>query len=153
VDWIHYRWTAPTDQECKTCTRGVLIVLGVLLALHYLPGLIDLMGDDPTLTEYLENPTSFFLIATMDLGIFMSASIASGIGLWNEREGSINALYAIVSWFALVGVAVAAMTIVMRINDDPNASTGHMVGFLFFATVFLTFAICLYWMAFARPQE
>ena len=56
---------------------GVLIALGVLLILRYLPGLVDIISGEPTLTEYLENPTSFFLITMMDLGIFTSAAIAN----------------------------------------------------------------------------
>ncbi|MCI0438920.1 MAG: hypothetical protein L0177_07275, partial [Chloroflexi bacterium] len=63
-------WTLIDHEPLPTLSRrttlvfsAVLIALGALLFVRYLPGLIDITGGEPTLDEYLENPTSFFLIA------------------------------------------------------------------------------------------
>jgi hypothetical protein len=129
---------------------AVLVVLGALLFLRYLPGLIDLMGGEPSLPEYLENPTTFFLIALMDLGIFMPAAVAAGIALRGEATWAKKALYGIVAWFALVGVAVAAMVVTMQVNDDPTASVGQTATFIVAAVVFIALALRAYWPLFGR---
>jgi hypothetical protein len=84
---IAVRAWATIDREAlpsmsRRATRwfgGILLVLGALLFLRYLPGLIDLMGGQPSVPEYLENPTTFFLIALMDLGVFLPAAVGAGI--------------------------------------------------------------------------
>ena len=66
----------------------------------------------------------------LDLGVFLPATVATGIGLVTGAHWAHKALYLVVGWFGLVGPAVAAMAITMYTNDDPNASGG--------ATVFMT---------------
>jgi hypothetical protein len=121
----------------------VLLVLAALLFLRYLPGLVDLVGGEPTVPEYEENATTFLLIGLMDLGVFLPAAIAAGIGLRAQAPWARKASYGIVAWFALVGVAVAAMTITMQVNDDPAASTGQTAMFGVAAVVFVVLAV---WM-------
>lgn len=140
----------PGSQRGARGFGAVLVLLGVLLFLRYLPGLIDLMGGETSLPEYLENPTSFFLIALMDLGIFMPGAVAAGIALRGEATWAKKALYGIVAWFALVGVAVAAMMITMQVNDDPSASLGQIATFITAAVVFVALALRAYWPLFGR---
>lgn len=84
----------------------------------------------PENPAYRENPTSFLLIAFMDLGIALPGSVAAGIALRRGRAWARKALYLILGWFALVGCAVAAMAVVMRVKGDPPMSTGEMAAFL-----------------------
>jgi len=62
---INHEALPPTSRRVARWFGGVLLALGALLFLRYLPGLIDLMGGEPSVAEYLENPTTFFLIALM----------------------------------------------------------------------------------------
>ena len=59
-------------------------------------------------------------------------------------EWARKALYTIVGWFVLVGVAVAAMAVAMQLNNDPNASSGAMVMFIVVAVVLGILAVLLY---------
>jgi hypothetical protein len=57
-----------------------------------------------------------------------------------------------VAWFALVGVAVAAMTITMQVNDDPAASVGQTATFIVAAVVFVALALRVHWPLFGRRR-
>jgi hypothetical protein len=142
----------PVSRRAARWSGGVLLALGALLFLRYLPGLIDLMGGEPSVPEYLENPTTFFLIALMDLGVFLPAAVGAGIALRGEAPWARKAMYGIVAWFALVGVAVAAMTITMQVNDDPAASVGQTATFVVAAVVFVALALRVHWPLFGRRR-
>ena len=143
----------PVSRRAARWSGGVLLALGALLFLRYLPGLIDLMGGEPSVPEYLENPTTFFLIALMDLGVFLPAAVGAGIALRGEAPWARKAMYGIVAWFALVGVAVAAMTITMQVNDDPAASVGQTATFVVAAVVFMALALRVHWPLFGRRRR
>jgi peptidoglycan/LPS O-acetylase OafA/YrhL len=61
-------------------------------------------------------------VTMMDLGIFLPATIAACVGLVRGAELGQKVLYLVVGWFALTGLAVAAMAVAMYVNDGPNAS-------------------------------
>ncbi|MCB1028174.1 MAG: hypothetical protein KDB24_10480 [Microthrixaceae bacterium] len=127
--------------------RRSLVLLGVIafiLAGRWLGGVIDLLGGYPTSTDYLENPTAFLLIGVLDLGVVVPAAAATAIALWRHLPWARTAAYAVIGWFALVPAAVAAMAMVMTINDDPNASAPATVIFVVAAAVFTFGAAALY---------
>lgn len=121
-----------------------MLALGALLVLRYAPVLAALAGGEPELPAYRENPTSFLLITTLDLGVFAAAAFAGGIGLRRGRDWGVKALFGVVGWFALVGAAVAAMAIVMQAHGDPGASTGSTVAFVVLALALGALAIRLH---------
>jgi hypothetical protein len=100
----------------------VLPVLGFLAFSRYLAALPDWMSASPEDSSYLAGPTFSWAIVMLDLGIFLPATIAACVGLVRGSPWADKALYMVVGWFALVGLAVAAMAITMYANDDPNAS-------------------------------
>jgi hypothetical protein len=143
----------PMSRRAARRLGGVLLALGALLFLRYLPGLIDLMGGESSVPEYLENPTTFLLIALMDLGVFLPAAVGAGIALRGEASWANKGLYGIVAWFALVAVAVAAMTITMQVNDDSAASVGQTATFIVAAVVFVALALWVHRPLFERPDR
>ena len=122
--------------------RVVLPLLAFLAFFRYLPALADAMSTEPTDGGYLAGPTFFWAIALMDLGVFLPATAAACFGLARGTAWGQRALYLVVGWFALTGLAVAAMAIAMYVNDDPNASgavTGLMVSLGLLFAVLATF--------------
>jgi hypothetical protein len=105
----------------------LLPLLAFFAFFRYLPSLADWMTSTPDDKGYLAGPTFSWAIAMLDLGVFLPATIAACVGLVRGTTWSHKALYTVVGWFGLVGVAVAAMAITMYVNDDPNASGGNAV--------------------------
>jgi len=108
-------------------TAAALFALAGFVALaQWLPALADMMHDSPTKADYLESPTMTWLIALLDLGFAVPAAMAAGVGLLRGARWGGKAVYAVAGFFALVGPAVAAMAITMRVNDDPNAASANI---------------------------
>lgn len=134
----------PTSPRAGRRWGALLIALGLLLLLRYAPAIAGLTAGDPAIPEYRENPTSYLLIATLDLGLFLPAIVASGVALRRGRTGARKGLHLVLGWFALVGLAVAAMSVTMRWHGDPAMSAGQTVAFvtvgLLLAMVYLRLA-------------
>jgi hypothetical protein len=67
----------------------------------YLPGFADVLSDEPSRPEYLDNPTAFWLIAFLDLAIVAPAAIAAVASLVTKADWAGNTL---VDWFARAAV-------------------------------------------------
>lgn len=135
----------PSDEGSDRKRSWVLIgVVGFIFVGRWLFGLIDLVGGSPVNADYQENPTAYLLIGFLDLGIVVPVALATAIGLRQHRLWARSAAYAVIGWFALVPAAVAAMAIVMTINDDSNASTAATMMFIVAAAVFTAGAASLY---------
>jgi hypothetical protein len=105
--------------------RVVLPLLALLAFGRYVPVLVDWMSARPTDAGYLAGPAFAWTIATLDLGVFLPATVLTCIGLNSGTAWARKALYLVAGWFGLVGPAVAAMAIAMYAYDDPNASAGN----------------------------
>ena len=134
----------PISRRKGRLVGGVLLALAAFLVLRWLPALLDAVGDEASGADYLEGPTFFWTIALLDLGVALPTTLATGVGLLREAGWARKAMYAVVAWFALVGAAVAGMTIAMYVNDDPNSSGTGVVAFTLYALVFASFAAYLY---------
>lgn len=135
----------PTTEAAARRWGRLLLVLAALLALRYLPMLIGLVGGDPSAPEFRENPTSFLLIAVLDLGVFLPMAVAAGLALGKGRRWARRALHLVLGWFALVALAVAAMAVVMWQRGEPAMSRGHMVGFCVVAVMLAALQVRLVW--------
>jgi hypothetical protein len=125
----------PVSERGARRWAGVLLGLGVILLLRYLPALAQLTAGDPSLPEYRENPTSFLLITTLDLGIFLPLAVAAGLALWRNHAWARTGLHLVTGWFALVGLAVAAMAAAMWLHGDPAMTLLQMAAFTVAALV------------------
>lgn len=143
--WTVARGVAVDSGERTDRRWGALLLgLSALLVLRYLPAILDLAAGTPAVAEYRENPTSFFLIAFMDLGIVAPAAAAAGLGLRRGRDWARTALFGIVGWFGLVGPAVASMAVTMWRAGDPAGSVGAAAAFTAGGAVLLALALRLH---------
>ena len=127
--------------------RRSLVLFGVVAFIaggRWLAGIIDLLEGNPTSVDYRENPTAYLLIGLLDLGIIVPATTATAVALRTHATWARSAAYAVIGWFALVPASVAAMSIVMQINGDPEATTGKTAMFVVAAVVFTAGAVQLY---------
>jgi hypothetical protein len=123
----------------------VMVGLAAFIALgRWLPSILDLMSGQPTLPEYLDNPTAHLLIGTLDLGLVVPAALAAAMGLRVGARWGRTAAYALIGWFALVPASVAAMSITMQVNNDPNADVTMTALFVAAAFVFSAGSLLLY---------
>lgn len=135
----------PSGRRRPVATWFLLLFPAFLVFGLYLPGFADALASEPDRREYLDNPTAFWIVAFLDLAIAAPLGVAAGVGLVRRSAWSGKALYAVVGWFALVPLSVAAMAITMVAKDDPSGSTGKAAAFVVFAVVFTAFAAWLWW--------
>jgi hypothetical protein len=135
----------PTSSRAERLVARVLLPIAALVVFsRYLPALSDTMSASPGNEEYLAGPVFLWTITLLDLGVALPATVAACLGFRRRTRWAREALYAVVSWFALVGVAVGAMAVAMYLRDDPASSVASaammvVVGFAFAAiAAFLT---------------
>ena len=123
----------------------ILFGLAAFIAVgRQLPAIAQVARDPAANLAYQDNPTAFWLVAFLDLAIVTPAAIAAGIGLRRGSAWARTAAYAVMGWFALVPLSVAAMNLAMRLNDDPLATTADAVILGIAAVVFTAAAAALY---------
>lgn len=123
----------------------VMIGLAAFTALgRWLPALPDALSATPRSTTYLDNPTAFWLVCLLDLGLVVPAAVAVAVGLHRGAAWSRKGCYAVIGWFSLVPVSVAAMAVAMHVNGDPLATTANTVTMCAAALVFTVGAVTLY---------
>lgn len=135
----------PVPEEDARRWGALLLVLGVLLVLRYLPILAPLVAGGAPGAEFRENPTSFLLIAILDLGVFLPLAVAAGLSLRRDRRWARKGLHLVLGWFALVAPAVAAMAVVMWRRGEPAMSQMQMTVFCVAAAVLVGLEIRLVW--------
>jgi hypothetical protein len=106
--------------------RVLLPIATVLVFGRYPFGLADWMSAEPTASDYLAGPIFGWTIALLDLGLALPATVAVCVGVRRGTGWAQKGLYAVVAWYALVGIAVAGMEIAMYARDDPAMSAGQM---------------------------
>lgn len=122
-------WSAIDLDRLPTSSRAERLVASVLLPVaafvvfsRYVPALSETMSASPGNEEYLAGPVFLWTITLLDLGVALPATVAACWGLRRGTTWGRKALYAVVSWFGLVGVAVGAMAVAMYLRDDPASS-------------------------------
>ena len=150
VDRVRLR---PASTASDLRRSWVLLGVAAFIALgRQLPAIGAVVRDPASNPAYTDNPTAFWLVAFLDLGVVTPAAIAAAVGLRRHTAWARTAAYAVIGWFSLVPVSVAAMTLVMRVNGDPLVSAADTVVFAVVAVVFTAGAVALYRPLF-RPQE
>ena len=98
------------------------LLVGGLFVLAWSAQVAEVIGGAPALTEYQDDPGTFWVIKTFDLAFVMPIAIATGIGMLKNHPFAERMSYAVAGFFTLMSAAVSAMGITMLINDDPAAS-------------------------------
>lgn len=125
--------------------RVLLPVLAFLAFVRYLPALGDAMRSAPNDAGYLAGPAFFWVIVLLDLGVFLPLTVATCVGLIRDEPWAPRAQYVVAGWFGLVGLAVAAMAVVMYVNDDPAATAAGTAFMTALGAAFALLAAYVYW--------
>jgi len=131
----------------------LLGVAGFIALGRWMPSILDLMSGQPSIPDYLDNPTSVMLIGTLDLGLVVPAAAAAAFGLRAGTRWARTAAYGVIGWFALTPASVAVMNITMQINDDPMATMAATVLFTTAALIFTAGAALLYRPLFISTRQ
>ena len=114
------RWPAASNPPERPSPQLGAVGVAVFIALgRQLPGIAGIIGDPKSNEAYADNPTAFWLVALSDLGVVTPAASCAATGLRRGLSWARTAAYAVIGWFSLVPMSVAAMNITMRINNDP----------------------------------
>jgi hypothetical protein len=144
----------PPDSKHSDLIRSwVLAGLALFVAVgRWLPGMVDALGDSPSST-YRDNPTAFWLVGLLDLGLVVPAAVTAAIALGRNMRWARKASYAVIAWFSLVPVSIASMAVTMQIDDDPLASNANTVVMTVVGVVFTAAALVLIRPLFARDRH
>lgn len=144
----------PDSRQSDLRRSWLMIGVAAFIALGRQIPIIAGVIDDPSSSDaYLDNPTAFWLIAFLDLGVVTPAALAAATGLRAGTPWARTAAYAVIGWFALVPMSVAAMNVSMRAHDDPLVTTADTVLFGVAAVVFTAAAAWLYRPLFVRDGD
>lgn len=141
VDRIHL---LPDTRDSDRRRSWLLFGAAGFVLVRWLPFLPELMQGSPSGREYADNPTAFLLIALLDLALAVPATLTAAFGL---RAGAVwgrSAAYAVVGFFAVVPLSVAAMAVTMVLRGDPNGSVVAATGFSGAAIGFGLMALLMY---------
>ncbi len=86
----------------------------------------------------------------LDLGLYVPVAALVGVGLWHRRPWASILHRGASGWFALITIAVAAMSAAMVANDDPDATAGQLVLFAALSAVTVAYAAWLHRPALLR---
>ncbi len=135
----------PRSRASDRRRSWVLLGLAAFIALgRQLPAVLAVAADPTTNAAYQDNPTAFWLVAFLDLGVVVPAAVATAVALRRGSPWARTGSYAVIGWFALVPASVAAMSLAMWLNDDPLVTTSDTVLFALVAGVLTLAAAWLY---------
>ena len=148
VGVTHVWTTLPVLPSSSPVNRlaGVTLLLTaafVVVGIH-LRSYVDALSARPTGAGYLADPTVFWLVKFMDLGLVTPAAVTVGIGMLSGRSWARRPAYAIVGGYALLGMSVAAMAVTMFLSGDPDGSLGLTLGSITAAALLVGVAGALY---------
>ena len=132
---------------------NVLLVLAGFIVSRYVPAIVGSWNQDVIAPEFAREPGMFWSILTLDLGIVVPATVYVSFALRRGRPAASKALYAVLGWFALVPPSVAAMALVMVLNDDPDASIVTTGLFAFAAVAFAVYALRVFMPLLHQPAD
>jgi hypothetical protein len=122
----------------------VLLATAAFIAIgRWASPLVDAMSGHPTGSAYLDNPTAFWLIVVLDVGVVVPAMIAAGLGLRRGARWARTAACVLFAWMALVPASVAAMAVAMYLRDDPQGTLANVLVMLGLALVLTPCALAL----------
>jgi hypothetical protein len=153
-------WTSIEPNELPRTTRrtdriaaAVLFAGAVFLVFGlHLSGVVDGLQRSPSNSAFLDDPTAFWFVKLLDLGIIVPASIAGGVALMKGLRGAQRLMYALIFWLTLDAIAVFSMAVTMEVNDDPNGSRVLAVGFAILCVALISLSVKLV-RPLVRPRE
>lgn len=141
VDRLHL---LPDTRASDRRRAWVLAGAAGFILLRWVPLLPGLLSGAPTDPAFADNPTAFMLIAMLDLAVVVPATATAALGLWTGAVWGRPAAYAMIGFYAVVPLSVAAMAVAMVVNGDPLASMSGALGFGAVAVLTSIGAVVLY---------
>ena len=123
---------------------GVVGFFALFTFARYIPSFVGMTAGEPITAEFAEDPTMFWTIFLLDVGVVVPAAIGTCVGTYRGRRWARKALYPLAGWFVLVPISVSAMSIVMYLNDDPYGAVESVVFLTSAAVVFTAVVAWLY---------
>lgn len=129
-----------------------LLALSVFVVFRYLPAFAGMMTGEDLTAEFAADPSMFWSIFFLDLGVVVPVSVATALGLLRGAGWARRAVYGVAGWYVLVPISVAAMAVVMLVDGDPNAAVSSVAAFVLAAVAFTAFAGWVYRPLFDQPE-
>lgn len=105
----------------------LLLGVSLLFALAWTRSIATvILGGSPP-AGYADDPTLFWLIRLLDLGLVIPAGLVGGIGLLRGAPWSIRPAYALTGFLTPFVASIAGMAIVMAVRHDPAADSVLLV--------------------------
>jgi hypothetical protein len=133
----------PSERRDRRTAVGIGL-LAAFVVFRYVPSFGGMVAGDPLTAEFAADPAMFWSIFLLDLGIVVPVTVAAALGLRRGAAWARKATLGVVGWYVPVPVSVAAMGLVMLVNDDPNTSLGFVVTLGIAAVLFTGFAVWVY---------
>ncbi len=112
----------PPPAGLRRALAGLLIVPGLIFALAWAAGVVDVLDGGAASQAYREDTTLFWLVRLMDLAVVIPAALIAGVGLLRRAPWATRLGYACASFLTLEVGAVAGMAAIMALRHDPSAS-------------------------------
>lgn len=141
VDRIHL---LPATRASDVRRTVLMLAIAAFVVLRWFPLFPELLSGTPSSVTFVDNPTAFMLIMLLDLAIVVPAALTAAFGLWTGALWGRSASYALIGFFAVVPLSVAAMAVTMVLNGDPNGSMPVALGFCAVAIVSAIGSLLLY---------
>lgn len=141
VDRIHLLPNTPSSDRRRS---WLLLGAAAFILLRWVPFLPELVNGSPTATAWTDNPTAFLLIALLDLALVVPATVTAALGL---RAGALwgrSAGYAMLGFYAIVPLSVAAMAVSMVVHGTPGATPAGALGFVAVGLLFGLVVVLLF---------
>lgn len=155
--WVWVRAASQAQPLAKRHRHAHGLALAALAAFilsRYAAGLLGAMsGGSAIPAEFAAEPTFYWSIFLLDLGVVLPGTVAAAVAVWRGSPLAPAALYAVVGWFALVPPSVASMGAVMLARDDPYAAVGQVVVLSSVAVAFAVFAVLVFRPLFVGRDE
>ncbi|MFD1513406.1 hypothetical protein [Halomarina rubra] len=141
------------SQRRRRTASGVLVILGAFVCLQYLGAVEGLLTAGPLSAEASADPTMYWSIFFLDLGVVVPVTLATALSLLRGASWANRALYGVAGWYLFVPISVATMGVVMLLNDDPNAAVGRVVVLSIAGLLFAAFTVWVYRPLFADRES
>jgi hypothetical protein len=153
--WQRVRTDALPELSARRERRmGVgLLLLGGFVVFRYLPSFAGMVTGAPLSQEFAADPTMFWSIFLLDLGVVVPVTLATAIALLRGAAWAPSVAYGVSGWYVPVPISVAAMGTVMLVNDDPNVSLGFVAVLSVAAVLFAAFAVWVYRPLFRSDRD
>jgi hypothetical protein len=123
---------------------AVFGLLAAFIVLRYVPTLAASWSEQPLPDEYRTDPTMFWTILLLDLAFVVPAVVAVAVGIRRGAAWAGRATTAVLGWFALVPPSVAAMSVAMLLQDDPDATLAQAALLVVASVVFAAYAVAVH---------